>query len=66
MKIDTAKLKMLLIKQGLTVKKFAEKAEISESTAYSLLKGNAASRRFDIIGKIANALVVDARELLLN
>lgn len=66
MKIDTAKLKMLLIMKGLNIKEFAEKAEISESTAYSLLKDSASSRRFDIIGKIASALAVHATEFLID
>ena len=57
---------MLLIMQGLNIKAFAEKAEISESTAYSLLKDSASSRRFDIIGKIASALAVDATEILID
>ena len=65
MKIDTDKLKTLLITKGLNIKAFAEKAEISESTAYSLLKDSASSRRFDIIGKIASALEVDATEFLI-
>lgn len=61
MKIDTDKLKFLMISQQLTFRQLAKLAAISESKIYALATGKkATSTRLDIIGRIAAALDVDA------
>ena len=65
MKIDEKKLEKLLLQKAMPVRRLARQAGVNVSTIYALLKGKTKVRsRFDVIGKLAFVLEVDATEII--
>lgn len=61
MKLNRSKLYMLLAEQMITLKMLAEKADVSY---YTIKKGLTKDIRPDMVGKIANALDVNIRDII--
>lgn len=65
MAIDREKIKDLVIRNQMTYSDLAEKSNISKSQISKILNGEEKSKvRTDTIGKLADALGVDYKELL--
>ena len=65
MKFDIEKLKWLMISRGLSYRELAKLANVSESTLYSLANDAGIKRRCQTISRVANALRVDAKEIVV-
>lgn len=65
MKFDIEKLKWLMISRGLSYRELAKLANVSESTLYSLANDAGIKRRYQTIARVANALRVDAKEIVV-
>ncbi len=63
-KIDSNKIRDMVIKNGMSIRTFAAQCGLSEVTARRLLTGERATLK--IVGKIAKFFNVDADDLILS
>lgn len=62
MKLDTEKVKLLMMKQCLSQAELAEHADLGKTTLYRMLEGKAPQLKS--IGKLAAALGVEPQEII--